>query len=1060
MPFNPQPNPIMKFSVSLLLFIVLATLNVEAQRSKKSKNLPAPVTVSYPDSLFNAMEWRSIGPFRGGRSTASTGVVGEPYTYYFGSVGGGVWKTTDGGLNWANISDKFFNATSIGAIAVAESDPNVIYVGTGEACVRGVMTSHGDGVYKSTDAGQTWKHIGLDKTLHISRIRIHPDNSEIAYVAAQGSSYTATSDRGVYKTINGGETWEKVHFVNEYSGVNDLSMDMNNPRILYAAFWDNQRTPWFIRSGGSGSGIWKTTDSGKTWEKLKNLLPDAVMGKIGVTVSRANSNRLFAIVEADEGGLYRSDDKGESWNLMNSERILRTRSWYYMHVFAHPTNQDVVYVLNAPFNRSIDGGKTFTQVPVPHGDNHDLWINPDHPEIMINSNDGGANISFNSGKSWSTQKNQPTAQFYRVNADNRYPYWLYAGQQDNSTLAIPSMANGAGIGWQDWIANVGGGEAAHVAFDKNNPKYIYSSNITGFIDEYNQETKKQRAIKPFPIFDLGEPSDEMKYRYNWNPPVMVSQHNPSVIYYGSNVVHKSTNRAFKWTDISPDLTRNDSTHLGLMGGPFTNEAAGGETYHTLMTLAESPHNDKVIWAGADDGYVHVTQDGGQHWQNVSPGPEGIINSIEVSPHSANTVYLTMMRYKFNDFKPYIYVSSSNGQSWQLITNGIPEGAYARVVREDPDRKGLLYAGTERGIYVSFDAGVSWSKFQQNLPMVPITDLIVHQQDLVAATHGRAFWILDDLTPLHQLSTEVANSSIFLYKPKDAINTYGFSPPPQPELGTNPYQGAVIKYYLKDIEARASLEIKIDILNGEKVIRTFNNKTENKSGLITSVKGMNVLKWDLTVDPIKTSQGVMPAMMTGELQGYHVAPGTYEVRLSVKDFTQSQLLVVLKDPRDEATLEQINQKTIIISIIYAEINNLYRTLDGLQEVRDQIKTMTNRMPEDNEIQETGDLINESIEMVESDLISPDQKTFQDIINYRNKLDLQLYNLMQTIDNNQPPLTNGESKLYMELINEWKEVKSAAEKIMLQDISGFNQLLREKGVEYIAPKNDGKKKDTSI
>jgi photosystem II stability/assembly factor-like uncharacterized protein len=1050
----------MRIKISLIFVALLCSFTLTAQRNRKPKTQQPTPTLSYPDSLYNAMEWRNIGPFRGGRSTASTGVVGEPFTYYFGSVGGGVWKTTDAGLHWKNISDKFFNATSIGAIAVAESDPNVIYVGTGEACVRGVMTSHGDGVYKSTDAGLTWKNIGLEKTLHISRIRIHPQNPDIVYVAAQGSAYAPTPDRGVYKSVNGGETWERIHFVDQSSGVNDLTMDMTNPRILYAAFWDTRRTPWFIRSGGAGSGIWKTMDSGKTWTKLKKGLPEDLMGKIGVTVSRANPDRLFAIIESDKGGLYRSDDKGESWMLMNSERILRTRSWYYMHVFAHPTNEDVVYVLNAPFNKSIDGGKTFVQVPVPHGDNHDLWINPAQPGIMINSNDGGANISFNGGKSWSTQKNQPTAQFYRVNADNRYPYWLYAGQQDNSTLAIPSMAGGAGIGWQDWIANVGGGEAAHIAFDKDNPKYIYSSNITGFIDEYNLATRKQRAIKPYPVFDLGEPSDGMKYRYNWNPPVLVSQHDPSVIYYGSQLVHKSVNRAQKWDDISPDLTRNDTTHLGLMGGPITNEAAGGETYHTLMTLAESPHNAKVLWAGADDGLLHLTQDGGSSWQNVTPGPEGIINSIEVSPHAANTVYITLMRYKFNDFKPYVYASSSNGQSWRLITNGIPEGAYARVVREDPDRKGLLYAGTERGLYISFDAGNSWKKFQQNLPMVPITDLVVHHQDLVAATHGRAFWILDDLTPLHQLSTEVANSNLFLYQPKDAVNTYGFEAPPVPELGTNPYPGAVIKFYVRDFEAKDSVEFKIDILKDDRVIRTFSNLAEEKSKQLAVRKGMNLLKWDLMVEPIKTSKGVMPAAMTGEYPGYHVSPGIYGIRLSVKDFQQSQLLTVLQDPRDEASPELMKEKYQVLDGLYQHIKQLYQTLDDMQEVRTQIKTMTDRMANDNEIQETGDLINQNIDKVESDLISPQQETFQDIINYRNKLDLQLHNLMQTIDNNTPPLTEGEKLLLQELNKEWAKVQQAAEKILIEDVGGFNQLLRDKGVEYIAPKNDGKEKDSSI
>ena len=1050
----------MKLRISLLLLAAIIVFDAHSQRRRRAA-ATQQTTLTFDDSLYNALSYRNIGPFRGGRSTTSTGVVGQPQTYYFGSVGGGVWKTVDAGLNWNNVSDKFFEATSIGAIAVAESDPNVIYVGTGEACVRGVMTSHGDGVYKSTDAGKTWKHIGLDNTLHISRIRIHPDNPEVVYVAAQGSAYGPTQDRGIYKSVDGGQNWEKIHFVNDISGANDLSMDMTNPRILYAAYWDTQRTPWFIRSGGDGSGIWKSVDSGKTWKKLEKGLPDVVMGKIGVSVSRANPNRVFAVIESDKGGLYRSDDGGESWNLMNSERILRTRSWYYMHVFADPHNEDVVYVLNAPFMKSIDGGKTFTRVAVPHGDNHDLWINPENPELMINSNDGGANISFNGGKSWSTQKNQPTAQFYRVNADNRYPYWLYAGQQDNSTLAIPSMAGRGGISWQDWIAGVGGGEAAHIAFNKDNPKYVYSSNIVGFIDEHNMETGKNKSIQPYPIFALGEPSDEIKYRYNWNPPVIVSQHNPNVIYYGSQLVHKSSNRAQKWEDISPDLTRNDTTHLGHMGGPITNEGAGGEIYHTLMTLAESPHNPDVLWAGADDGKLHVTMDGGENWVDVSPGPEGIINSIEVSPHAPNTVYITLMRYKFNDFKPYVYVTSSNGQSWNLITNGIPEGAYARSVREDPERKGLLYAGTERGVYISFDGGASWKKFQQNMPMVPITDLMVHKQDLLVATHGRAFWILDDLTPLHQLNPEMAKSDMFLYKPREAVLTKGFSAPPGiPELGTNPYQGAEIKFYLASAEPEDSLNIQIDILEGDDIIRTFSSTEEKPSRTIKLAKGMNVLRWNLRVNPITASKGVLSAQETGELDGYYVAPGTYTVRLTHEDFTQEQQLTVVKDPRDEATDSEIIAKTQVMKGMYDELVELYQMVSDMQQVREQIKTMNERMANDDEILQTGDLINESINDVEAELISPKQETFQDIINYRNQLDQHLYYLMQTIDANDPPMTEGEKTLLKELNERFSVVKGKASKVLNEDVAGYNNLLQEKGVKYVAPKSREEKPDSSM
>ena len=1034
----------------LLFFFFCLSISVSAQKKKKSR---AELEITYDEKLYSAMSWRNIGPFRGGRSVTSSGVVGDPMTYYFGSVGGGVWKTEDAGHNWKNISDGFFNTTSIGAITVSESDPNVIYVGTGEAPIRGVMTSHGDGVYKSTDAGKTWKHIGLDGASQISEIRVHPKDPDIVYVAAQGSPYAATEERGIYRSVDGGDTWQKVHFVNSSSGANNLSMDMNNPRILYAAFWDHQRKPWFIRSGGKGSGILKSTDGGDTWKKLEEGLPKKLMGKIGVSVSRANSNRVFAIIESEEGGLYRSDDGGEKWALMNSDRVLRTRSWYYMHVFTDPKNENVVYVLNAPFMKSIDGGKSFTPVGVPHGDNHDLWINPDDPTNMINSNDGGANISFNAGKSWSTQTNQPTAQFYRVNADNRFPYWLYGGQQDNSTVAIPSRTDGITIGWKDWTGGVGGGEAAHIAFNPDDPKYVYSSNITGFIDEYNMETGKSKPIKPYPVFDLGEPSDEMKYRYNWNPPVIVSKHNPNVIYYGSNVVHKSSNRAIKWEDISPDLTRNDTSKLGLMGGPITNEAAGGETYHTLMSLTESPHNADVIYAGADDGFLHITQDGGKSWQNITtPAGEGIINSIDISPHDPATVYVTVMKYKFNDFKPYIYKSSNYGTSWAKIINGIEDRAFARAVREDPAQKGLLYAATELGMYISFDDGVKWSSFQLNLPKVPLLDIKVHKNDLLAATSGRAFWILDDLTPLHQLA-QAKNADSYFYKPRPTVNTRApYLDVPITNAGINPFPGVGFKYFVKQIEEKDSLHVKVEVMDASgKILRTLTSDTEKAWNKIEMKEGMNIAKWDLRLANIEPAEGVfVPSFGNTGMQGYHIGPGRYSAKITIGDFSQIQDFEILKDPRDKVSDSDIADQEALKKTIYKNLEELYESLKQLQDVRKQVGQMMEREEGDEEIKEMGDGIKNKVGEIEKELISPSQETFQDIINFRNKLDIQLYQLMQTIDGSIPPLTNGEKGLYNDLKEEWETQRNGVQKILNEDIPAFNKLLRDKGVEYIAPK----------
>ncbi len=722
---------------------------------------------AYADELFQAMKWRLIGPFRGGRSVTAAGVVSDPLTYYFGATGGGVWKTTDAGITWKNVSDGFFKTGSVGAVTVSESDPNVIYVGMGEHAVRGVMDSHGDGVYKSTDAGRTWTHMGLDTSRAISRIRIHPSDPETVYVAVQGAPHAPTEDRGIYRSTNGGTNWKKVHFVSDRAGAADLAMDMTNPRILYASYWDHLRPPWKVESGGEGSGIWKSIDSGDNWEKLTEGLPE-LMGKIGIDVSRANPDRVFANVEAEEGGLFRSDDAGKTWTHMNKTRIIQTRSWYYMEVFADPQDAETVYVLNAPMMRSTDGGKTFTQIRVPHGDNHDLWINPTNNKIMINANDGGANVSFNGGESWSTQQNQPTAQFYRVITDNHFPYWVYGGQQDNTSVATASAAPG-GIGWKDWVA-VSGCESAYLAFDPDNPEEVYGGCYQGLIDVWNRTTGTRKSIMAYPFLGLGTFPRDQKYRFNWNAPIVASPHDPSVIYHAGNVVFKTTDKGQSWQPISPDLTLNDVEKQGPGGGPITNEGAGGENYNTIYYFVESPHQAGTYWVGTDDGLVHISRDGGQNWKAVTPEGigEAMINSIEVSPHDPATAYIAVTKYKFNDFTPHIFKTNDYGESWQRIVEGIEDEAWVRAVREDPVRTGLLYAGTELGIYISFDDGLAWQKWQLNLPIVPITDLTIRNNDLVAATQGRAFWILDDLSPVQQITTETAEADVHLFEPRPAI----------------------------------------------------------------------------------------------------------------------------------------------------------------------------------------------------------------------------------------------------------------------------------------------------
>ena len=1001
--------------------------------------------------IFEVGNWRDIGPFRGGRSTASTGITDDDQVYYMGTTGGGLWKTEDAGISWQNISDGFFNTSSVGAVAVSESDNNIVLVGMGESPVRGVMTSSGDGVYKSVDGGDTWTHLGLENTKHISQVRIHPSDPDIIYVSAQGSPYAGTEDRGIYRTYDGGKNWEKVLYVDANSGAVDLAMDYNNPRILYASFWDHQRLPWYVRSGGEGSGIWKSTDGGDTWKKLDQGLPKSVMGKIGVTVSRANPKLVYAIIESEEGGLYRSDDAGESWRLVNDERVLRARSWYYMHIYADPSDENVVYVLNAPMMKSIDGGKTFVNIPVPHGDNHYLWINPKDSDIMINSNDGGSNISFNGGKSWSTQKNQPTSQFYRVNVDNRFPYWVYGGQQDNSSVAIKSSSFSNGISWKDWIAGVGGCETAYVAFDKNNPVLMYAGCYQGIITEYSLDLDNTKDIMAYPSMGLGEPSDEQKYRFNWNAPILVSEHDPNTIYHAANKLLRTSDRGISWEEISPDLTKNDKGNLGPGGGPITNEGAGGEVYHTIYYIAESPHNKEVIYTGADDGLIHITKDGGKNWVNITPDiQEGLINSIEVSPHDPATVYIAFNRYKFDDFRPYILKSVDYGNTWSVHNSGIEENSFVRVVREDKVKEGLLYAGTERGIYLSLDGGSNWSKWQRNLPIVPITDLVVHQNDLVVSTQGRGFWIFDDLTPLHEISDNLKSENVHMFDVEDNHKVLYSAMRRQGPLGKNPYYGTEIKYFIRDYDPADSLVMSIEIRDEEgSLVRSFSSSSEYISKKIDLKQGYSSLRWGGDVEGFVPPKGVMtPRGSDGYIQSFNVTPGKYNVTFTYGDYSKSSEFNILPDPRSSVTDNNYNAKGNLLNKIHEDIKSIYESLDRMQDVRSQLNDLNERLQTGYEdIKNLSEETISLVDKVESQLISPRQKTFQDVINFRNQLDAQFLDLLNTVNGNIPPLTEGELERFDDLHLNWLTVKKTYDEV-LDNVKSINNLIIENSVPFIS------------
>lgn len=999
---------------------------------------------------LEGLEFRSIGPYRGGRASTITGVNGDNLTYYFGSTGGGVWKTGNGGLSWQNISDEFFGVGSIGAIAVAPSDNNVVYVGTGSGTIRGVAASHGDGFYKSTDSGATWQHMGLDNTRQITEVVVHPSNPDIVYVAAQGSPWQETKDRGVYRTKDGGDTWEKVLYTNESTGVSDLKIDANNPRVLYAAMWDHQRKPWEIRSGGEGSAIHKSTDGGDTWQIIGEGLPE-LMGKIGVAPSPANSDRVWAVVEAKEkGGLYRSEDGGENWSLINQDRRLHARSWYYMHVFADSKDANTVYILNSTMFRSIDGGKSVAAVSGMHGDHHDLWVNPNNPKNIANANDGGGTITFDEGQTWSSQFNQPTGQFYRVNVDNSFPYKVYGGQQDNSTVALSSRGLDGAIGRDDYYA-VGGCESGHVAFDPDNTRFIYSGCYLGAIDEYDSETKEIRDVQIYPELAFGVSPRERKYRFNWNAPIVVSSHDPSVIYHAGNHLFKSTNRGHSWAAISPDLTRDEDEKQGPMGGPITNEIS--ELYNTIMYVAESPHDAKVIWVGTDDGLLQLTQDGGANWQDVTPSRIGNahINQIEVSPFDPSTAYVAITRYKYNDFKPMIYKTTNYGRRWHKFVDGIADDAFTRVVREDTVRKNLLYAGTETGLYVSFDGGENWSTFQLDLPVVPITDIKVHGDDLVVSTQGRGFWILDDLTPLRSVSTQTVAETLHLFAPKEA---FSFRTIGQANGGSapNPDDGAVIYYSLSDEldleESTLSLEV-IDATG--KVLRTIKSDAEigvegggsGASLALPAKTGLNKFVWDLSIEEAMKIDGVftVAAGFPGAkvIGGFPVPPGNYVVRLSVGDESVEQNLTVGLDPRSNWSGEHLVQTTAMSREILNTIDEMSRSVTSLRSVKSRLEAIASQekaLGISQNLIETGAVLIEKIDLWQDSVVSPEREFFQDVLNWPDRLYTDLQFLYFGVAGSVPPLTEGINERYSDLMARWVEVKETREAIMV-DISAYNQ-----------------------
>ena len=1041
--------------LALVLFLEPALLAQKKQTQKPAA--PSQPTVDL-ESYFKPVHWRNLGHSRGGRSVGATGVKGNTLTYYMGITGGGVWKTEDAGQTWRNISDGYFKTGSVGAVAVAESDPNVVYVGMGEHAPRGVMTSYGDGVYRSNDAGKTWKHLGLDLTRHIANVVIHPTNPELVYVAAQGALNGPSKERGIYKSDDGGKTWKNVLYVDENSGCSDLNMDPNNPRILYAAMWDHRRLPWAVQSGGKGSGLYKSIDGGETWFKIQNGLPKE-LGKMGISVSKANSDKVYALVESDtekeQGGLFVSEDAGENWNRVSKDHRLISRAWYYIEVFADPVEENTVYVLGAAGLKSADGGKTWTNLSGTHGDYHQLWINKSDNQNMLIANDGGAAVTFNGGKVWSSQNNQPTAQFYRINVDNLFPYNIYAGQQDNTSVKIASRnTSGGNIGERQWSYSAGG-ESAFLGFDPNNPRYVMGGSYQGTIELLDTQTGEGVGVMIHPVqYQALQPKD-MKYRFNWNAPILYSKHEKGVYYHAGNHLFKTKDMGKSWEVISPDLTTHDTTKMGISGFPYTNEGAGGENYCTITYVMESDKENGVIYTGSDDGLVHVTRDGGKNWINITPKDlgEAVVNAIEVSPHDPATVYVAAHKYKLNDFTPIAYKSNDYGKTWTKIVSGIPYGACVRVVREDDKRKGLLYAGTETGLYISYDDGASWTNFQRNLPVTPITDLKVHQNNLIAATQGRSFWVLDELQAIRSFDA-LATAKLSLFNIPDVYRVSGYSifdsngeeKSKYPiTTGANPSTGAVIYYQLPDSVKTISIEVKNQ---AGQLVRSFSNKPKSSNSnnsfrnepVLDTKKGLNRFVWNLRGQGMPTIDNVY---IEGSYSGRKIVPGTYTVLLKVDGVEQTTALQLHADPRTNSTAAEYAAQDELLAKLEKDVTDIHVAVTRMRGLTKQINDMVKLVENDNSKSEMVTLSKSLIKKIsewEGKLIQPKSQSYDDVINFVNKLSANIIFVHGEVNSNVPYVTAGQKARYEELHAEWLVYQKEMEQLMNKDVADFNALCR--------------------